>query len=37
LVVDLPQLLAALPGDEHLEVAFVGGDRGVEPGLFGGR
>jgi hypothetical protein len=33
LVADLAQLLGALPGDEQLEVAFVGVDGGGEPGL----
>ena len=33
LVLDLPQLLSALPGEEHLHVSFVGVGRGREPGL----
>ncbi|HEY6687853.1 MAG TPA: hypothetical protein VI094_16750 [Propionibacteriaceae bacterium] len=28
---DLPQLLSALPGDEHLNMTFIGVDRGRQP------
>ena len=37
LVVDLPKLLGALPGDEDFEVRFVGVDRRGESGRLFGR
>ena len=33
MVVDLPELLGALPGDEDFDVAVVGVDRLLKPGL----